>query len=152
MLAASLETLKAAEARLATLIAAVTAEENVSAAKRVLARFEPVGFDHALVGRVEATAKTLGLSTRRLYSGAGHDAQMLARTCPAAMIFVPSVDGLSHNVRELTQPRDIANGLDVLATLALDLAGRANADVVGISRANAAVVETTQTQTNLKES
>ncbi|MDR3373303.1 MAG: Zn-dependent hydrolase [Ancalomicrobiaceae bacterium] len=133
-------TLKVAEAKLADLIASVAAAEKVTAATRVLARFEPVGFDHALVGRVEASAKALGLSTRRLHSGAGHDAQMLARTCPAAMVFVPSVDGLSHNVRELTQPRDIANGLDVLATLALDLAGRANTAMAG------------QPHTNIKES
>ncbi|MDR3494483.1 MAG: Zn-dependent hydrolase [Ancalomicrobiaceae bacterium] len=145
-------TLRQAEAKLAALIATVAAAETVTASTRTLARFEPVAFDKALVGSVEATARALGLSTRRLYSGAGHDAQMLARTCPAAMIFVPSVDGLSHNVRELTQPGDIANGLDVLATLALDLAGRANAAVVGISRANAATGETTDSNANLKES
>jgi N-carbamoyl-L-amino-acid hydrolase len=61
-----------------------------------------------------------------MFSGAGHDAQMLARTCPAAMIFVPSQNGLSHNVAEFTAPSDIANGLTVLGRLALELAGHAN--------------------------
>jgi N-carbamoyl-L-amino-acid hydrolase len=52
---------------------------------------------------------------------------MLARTCPAAMIFVPSENGLSHNIAEHTAPEDIGNGLAVLATLTLELAGQANA-------------------------
>ena len=62
-----------------------------------------------------------------MFSGAGHDAQMLARICPAALVFVPSIAGLSHNIAEYTAPDDIANGLAVLGTLALELAGRANA-------------------------
>jgi N-carbamoyl-L-amino-acid hydrolase len=120
-------TLQAAERQLAALITEAATAEGVTYATRKLARFEPVAFDTALVGRVEATAKALGLSNRRLYSGAGHDAQMLTRTCPAAMIFVPSENGLSHNIAEHTAPDDIGNGLAVLATLALDLAGHANA-------------------------
>lgn len=120
-------TLKEAERRLENLIADIAASEGVGFTTRKLARFEPVAFDAALVDRVAATAKSLGLSHRRLYSGAGHDAQMLARTCPAAMIFVPSENGLSHNIAEHTAPEDIGNGLAVLATLTLELAGQANA-------------------------
>jgi N-carbamoyl-L-amino-acid hydrolase len=119
-------TLQEAERQVAALISKVAEEESVVATKRTLARFEPVAFDAGLVSRVEASAKALGLSTRRMFSGAGHDAQMLARTCPAAMIFVPSENGLSHNVAEFTAPADIANGLAVLGTLALELAGHAN--------------------------
>lgn len=123
------KTLAEAEARLAALVARVAEEEHVSFTRRRLARFEPVAFNGDLVGRVEKTAKSLGLSTRRMFSGAGHDAQMLARTCPAAMVFVPSIAGLSHNTAEYTAPSDIANGLAVLGTLALELAGRANTPV-----------------------
>jgi N-carbamoyl-L-amino-acid hydrolase len=47
-------------------------------------------------------------------SGAGHDAQELARVAPMAMIFVPSVGGISHSPREFTKPEDVANGVDVL--------------------------------------
>ena len=119
-------TLQLAERQLRALIDKVVAEEKVTVSTRPLARFEPVAFDQALVSRVEATAKAAGLSTRRMFSGAGHDAQMLARTCPAAMIFVPSQNGLSHNVAEFTAPSDIANGLTVLGRLALELAGHAN--------------------------
>ena len=55
-------------------------------------------------------------------SGAGHDAQMLARVCPSAMIFVPSVDGISHNPREHTDPKDLVDGANVLLKVMLDLA------------------------------
>jgi N-carbamoyl-L-amino-acid hydrolase len=50
---------------------------------------------------------------------------MLARVCPAGMIFVPSQGGISHNVREFTAPRDIAAGANVLLQVLLDLAGEA---------------------------
>jgi N-carbamoyl-L-amino-acid hydrolase len=64
----------------------------------------------------------MGLSVKRLPSGAGHDAQMLARVCPAAMIFVPSVGGISHNVREFTAPADVEAGANVLLQTLLQLA------------------------------
>lgn len=99
------------------------AAEGVSMRRRVLARFAPVAFDPDLVGRVEATARALGHTVRRLPSGAGHDAQMLARVCPTAMIFVPSEDGISHNVRESTRPEHLTAGADVLLQVLLDLAG-----------------------------
>jgi N-carbamoyl-L-amino-acid hydrolase len=50
----------------------------------------------------------------RLPSGAGHDAQMAARLGPMAMIFVPSIGGISHSPRELTSWEDCARGADVL--------------------------------------
>ncbi len=55
-------------------------------------------------------------------SGAGHDAQMLARICPTAMIFVPSVKGISHNPAEHTAPADLVTGADVLLHTLLGLA------------------------------
>ncbi len=55
-------------------------------------------------------------------SGAGHDAQMLARICPAAMIFTPSVGGLSHNIAEHTDPADVTAGANVLLQTLLTLA------------------------------
>jgi N-carbamoyl-L-amino-acid hydrolase len=74
------------------------------------------------VSRVEAIARGLGHPVRRLPSGAGHDAQILAAICPACMIFVPSVRGVSHNVEEFTSPSDIQAGGDVLLRLVLELA------------------------------
>jgi N-carbamoyl-L-amino-acid hydrolase len=55
-------------------------------------------------------------------SGAGHDAQMLARICPAAMIFVPSVGGISHNPAEHTEPDDLIAGANVLLATLTELA------------------------------
>jgi N-carbamoyl-L-amino-acid hydrolase len=100
----------------------MAAAEGVDVVARSLARFEPVEFDPATVDLVEATAHDLGYSTRRLPSGAGHDAQMLARVCPTAMIFTPSVGGLSHNIAEHTHPDDVAAGANVLLHTLLALA------------------------------
>jgi len=71
---------------------------------------------------IEASAAALGLSTARLASGAGHDAQMLAPFCPAGMIFIPSSGG-SHSGREFARWEDCINGANVLLGAALRLAG-----------------------------
>ena len=96
--------LRAAEEEVQAFVAQCC-EAGLAWSRRALARFAPVAFDCALVDEVARHAQALGLPAMRLPSGAGHDAQMLARACPAAMIFVPSVGGLSHNVREFTRPR-----------------------------------------------
>lgn len=71
---------------------------------------------------IDDAAKALGHSTKTLPSGAGHDAQELAHLGPVGMIFIPSVDGISHSPREFSRPEDIANGANVLlhALLKLD--------------------------------
>ena len=71
---------------------------------------------------IEAAAKSLGLNSRHLPSGAGHDAQMMATLMPMGMIFVPSVGGISHSPKELTAWQDCANGANVLLGTVLDLA------------------------------
>jgi len=114
--------LKEAEARVAAHIAEVAAAERVEVEAKVLARFEPVIFDQVLVDRVERHAGAMKLTTRRMPSGAGHDAQMMQRLCPTAMIFVPSVAGLSHNVKEHTEATDLVAGAQVLLNLVLELA------------------------------
>lgn len=111
--------LQSAESSLRSLCDRLATEEGVTIERRSLARFEPIGFDPAMIDLVEAIAKRLGYSTRRMPSGAGHDAQMLARVCPTSMIFVPSVDGLSHNIAEYTHPADITAGADVLLQVVL---------------------------------
>ena len=116
-----------AERALADEIARLEAAEQVTITTRSLARFQPVEFDPATIDLVEHTAAALGHSTRRLPSGAGHDAQMLSRVCPTAMIFTPSVDGLSHNIAEYTRLEDVTAGADVLLQVLLSLAGPAPA-------------------------
>lgn len=115
--------LQQSEAVLAESLARIGSEEQVTIHRRALARFEPVAFDPALVGRVAEATAALGLSSRRIYSGAGHDAQMIARIAPAAMIFVPSVGGISHNIHEYTKPDDLGKGANVLLQVALASAG-----------------------------
>ncbi|HEY7099013.1 MAG TPA: Zn-dependent hydrolase [Terriglobales bacterium] len=65
-------------------------------------------------GQIESAATSLGLKTMRLPSGAGHDAQNMAKLGPMGMIFVPSVAGISHSPKELTRWPDCANGANVL--------------------------------------
>ena len=113
--------LREGESRLETFLEELSTAEGVAITTRSLARFEPVEFDVAMVDRVEATAERLGYSTRRMPSGAGHDAQMLARVCPTAMVFTPSVNGLSHNIAEFTEGADIEAGANVLLQVVLDL-------------------------------
>ena len=114
--------LQDAEARLEKLCAEAAPAEGVTIERRTLARFEPVEFDADTIDLVEDIAGELGYSTRRMPSGAGHDAQMLARVCPTAMIFVPSVDGLSHNIAEYTSPGDVTAGANVLLNVVRHLA------------------------------
>jgi N-carbamoyl-L-amino-acid hydrolase len=65
-------------------------------------------------GLIEKASAGLGLKSMRLPSGAGHDAQQMAKLGPMGMIFVPSVDGISHSPKELTHWPDCANGANVL--------------------------------------
>jgi N-carbamoyl-L-amino-acid hydrolase len=75
----------------------------------------------AVQAAIERAANRLGLKHRRLPSGAGHDAQMMARLGPMGMIFVPSVGGVSHSPRELSRWEECAQGADVLLGTILDL-------------------------------
>jgi len=70
---------------------------------------------------VTEAAEELGLSTLQMPSGAGHDAQSIARLGPVGMIFVPSVNGISHSPREYSEPEDIVAGADVLLQTLLKL-------------------------------
>ena len=114
--------LKEAEAEVFAACRAYASDEGCEITTRTLARFEPVEFDDGMIDLVEGTAQRLGFSTRRMPSGAGHDAQMLARVCPTSMVFVPSVNGLSHNIAEYTTPSDVEAGANVLLQVVLDRA------------------------------
>ncbi len=114
--------LQSAERRLLTEVRRVAESEDVEIDTRWVARFEPVVFDPRVVELVESTASALGLSVRRMPSGAGHDAQILAGVCPAGMVFVPSVKGISHNPAEHTEPDDLVAGANVLLNTVVTLA------------------------------
>jgi len=114
--------LQRAEAEIATFVKEIATSEGVTITTKTLARFEPVVFDERVINCVEQIAVDLGNTTQRMPSGAGHDAQMLARVCPSGMIFVPSVKGISHNPAEHTSPEDLAAGANVLLQVMLTLA------------------------------
>ena len=75
----------------------------------------------AIQSQIEAAAAGLGLKTMRLPSGAGHDAQLMAKLGPMGMIFVPSVNGVSHSPKEMTHWSDCANGANVLLQTILQI-------------------------------
>jgi len=114
--------LQSAERRLLTEVRRIADSEDVEIDTKWVARFEPVVFDPRVVELVESNASALGLSVRRMPSGAGHDAQILAGVCPAGMVFVPSVKGISHNPAEYTEPDDLIAGANVLLNTVVTLA------------------------------
>ncbi|MER8430695.1 Zn-dependent hydrolase [Mesorhizobium caraganae] len=114
--------LQAHEAALAAYLEELAVVENVSISAEQLARFEPVLFDIGIVELIEAAAKNRDLGVTRMTSGAGHDAQMMARIAPAAMIFVPSAGGISHSPREHTDDAELVAGANILLDVATQLA------------------------------
>lgn len=114
--------LQHAERRLEDFLNKTAAAEQCTYSMRSLARFEPVEFDRDVVSLIARTAAELGHSVKTLPSGAGHDAQMLARVCPTAMVFTPSQNGLSHNPAEFTSSEDLKAGANVLLHTVLQLA------------------------------
>ncbi len=106
--------LKLAETKIADFLTQIAVTEGVKISTRELSRFEPVIFDDRVIDCVESIAEQQGNTVQRMPSGAGHDAQMLARVCPAGMIFVPSVKGISHNPAEFTHDADLEAGANIL--------------------------------------
>jgi N-carbamoyl-L-amino-acid hydrolase len=87
-------------------------------------------FAPGCVALVAQAVDALGYSNERIVSGAGHDAIHLARYCPTAMVFIPCVDGLSHNEAEDALPEDVTRGANVLLNAVLtraDVAATVNA-------------------------
>lgn len=114
--------LVAAQADLAAFVTHAAAEEGVSVTARQTARTPPVPFAADIQAKVAAAAGVLGLTHRPIVSGAGHDAQEMARVTRAGMVFVPGLyDGISHNPRELSTSAQCAAGVDVLLRVALAL-------------------------------
>jgi len=115
------ETLVSVEREVDELIRQVADRHGLSVETESLARFAPVVFDDRVVEIVERAAMVRGQSVKRMPSGAGHDAQMLARVCPSAMVFTPSVRGVSHNPAEVTADEDLVAGCQVLCDVMLEL-------------------------------
>jgi len=93
---------------------------EIAARNRTSVSLEPYYLSRAapthenLRRHVEESSDAMGLTHLRMPSGAGHDAQSIARIAPAGMIFIPSIDGISHSPKELSRPGDIEAGANVL--------------------------------------
>lgn len=103
-------------------VAAVAERRGIEAAVRWGQRVDPVAADPRVVAVLEGVAARSGEPWRSMWSGAGHDAQILAARVPMAMLFVPSVGGVSHSPAERTDDDDLVAGAQALldAVLALD--------------------------------
>ncbi|MBJ6986783.1 MULTISPECIES: Zn-dependent hydrolase [unclassified Devosia] len=118
------ELLRMAREAMAAELAAISEETALGTHMAVLGTSEPVDFAPDLIDCVEETAVDLGYSHLRLPSGAGHDAQMMAAVCPATMIFVPSLGGISHNPLEHSSEEELAKGAAVLLGVVEELVTR----------------------------
>jgi beta-ureidopropionase / N-carbamoyl-L-amino-acid hydrolase len=97
----------------------------VEIAVECIARMQPTPLAADLGDAIAAAAAARGEEPLRLASGAGHDAMVAARVMPAAMMFVPSIGGISHDIRENTSEADIVFGCEVLADAVAQLRRRA---------------------------
>jgi N-carbamoyl-L-amino-acid hydrolase len=120
------KTLDAIDKELREAIAEIAPRRKATIELSAIWRKEPTVFNPKLVDAVENAAKTLGYSHRRITSGAGHDACNLATVVPAAMVFVPCKDGVSHNELEDATQHDCTAGANVLMHAVLALAGVAS--------------------------
>jgi N-carbamoyl-L-amino-acid hydrolase len=116
------DALNAMTAALSEIVTAASAEAGVSHAMDLYWSVPPRRFDQDCLHAIEGACETLGLSRRRMTSGAGHDAIPIAARVPTAMIFVPSRGGISHHQDEYTSPEQLAAGCDVLMHTAMTLA------------------------------
>ena len=81
---------------------------------------DTVKFNNAMIGFVENSVNSLGYSNKKMYSGAGHDAQYVCEMLPAVMLFIPSKDGLSHTTVEYSSPEQTWQGANVLLNAILE--------------------------------
>jgi N-carbamoyl-L-amino-acid hydrolase len=115
--------LSALDAAFKEAVQRIAAKGRVEATVEQVVYFPPQPFTPALVSAIREAAQAQGLSAMNVISGAGHDAVYLARVCPAAMIFVPCRDGISHNEIEDAEAAHLEAGCNVLLQAMLQSAG-----------------------------
>ena len=104
-------------------VAEIAKRSGLTVDMKMVADYAPTPFDAGCIDAVRRAAKTLGYSAREITSGAGHDAVYMARVAPAAMVFTPCVDGISHNESEDMKPAWATAGCNVLVHAVLEKAG-----------------------------
>jgi N-carbamoyl-L-amino-acid hydrolase len=97
-------------------LVALAARGPVAVALQETARIEPAPMDAALGQMIAQASRSHGEEPVLLPSGAGHDAMIMTRVLPAAMLFIPSIGGRSHDIAEDTSEPDIILGCRVLAS------------------------------------
>ena len=107
--------------RIAAEATRIGAENGTTFAFRMLHENVPAPSDQRVRTLIADAARELGLTTKVMPSGAGHDAQAMATLGPMGMIFVPSIGGISHSPKEFSRPEDIVNGANVLLATLLRL-------------------------------
>jgi allantoate deiminase len=105
-------------------VARVAAEEGLEADLQPTFSLDPLELDPTLADLLERAADAEGATARRMPSGAGHDAMLVGRRAPAAMIFVPSRGGVSHSPEEYTTPEHVELGVRVLTAALRELLGK----------------------------
>jgi N-carbamoyl-L-amino-acid hydrolase len=118
--------LSAMDAELKEAVQRIAAKAKVDATVEQVVYFPPQPFTPTLVSAIREAAQAQGMTWMNVISGAGHDAVYLARVCPTAMIFVPCLDGISHNEIEDAQPDHLEAGCNVLLQAMLQSAGVAS--------------------------
>ncbi len=114
--------LRRADSTLSSVLQELTENGGYTVDRHQILVEDPVEFDRGIRPAIERSAEKRGYPWRAMPSGAGHDAQVIGRHIPSAMIFVPSVDGRSHCPEEFTRTPDIEAGVNVLLDTALSLA------------------------------
>jgi N-carbamoyl-L-amino-acid hydrolase len=113
----------AMEGELRAALDAIGVRRSVSIAVDPYTTFGPIVFDRALGNLLRDKAQARQLTTRDMIAAAGHDSVLIAPLCPSAMLFVPSVDGITHNPREYSTKEQVERGAQVLLDAVLELAG-----------------------------
>ena len=104
------------------IIQAIAQEHDLTVEMDLWMDERPVPMDDTIVATVEHAVKQTDKRYKVMHSGAGHDSQIIAPHFPTAMLFVPSIDGISHNPAEATTIEDLTAGVEVLAASLYELA------------------------------
>jgi allantoate deiminase len=112
--ATTVDGVAALERTVADTVARIADEEGLTYELDPTFSLDPLELDAALVDSVERAAASVGASAMRMPSGAGHDAMLVGRRVPAAMLFVPSRGGISHSPAEHSEPEHVELGMRVL--------------------------------------
>jgi hydantoinase/carbamoylase family amidase len=103
----------------------VSGKRQVKVETQMIYDADPVPLSDRIIATIKETADELGIEALMMPSGAGHDAQQIATFTDAGMIFLPSVEGISHNPQEYTRLEDIVLGTKLLTHVLLKLGGEA---------------------------